>query len=168
MIKGKIKLDEILIRNNFTTGDQEEILNFHWLLYSEEYGWGIEFRNYVESGLKEFALNYKVDRSCVWICVHENNLAGCLFLIDRNNSAQLRLFLIKPEYRGIGLGRKLMELFMEKLRECKFSSAYLWTTNEQETAAVLYKKYGFELTEELQSKKVGKKIIEQRYDLKLN
>jgi peptidyl-dipeptidase Dcp len=82
-----------------------------------------------------------------------------------NDAAQLRYFLIDPRYRGIGLGKKLMELYMEFLHQCKYRSSYLWTTHELDAAASLYKKHGFKLTEEKESTAFGKPLREQRYDL---
>lgn len=84
------------------------------------------------------------------------------------NAAQLRYFLLHPVCRGIGLGKKLMDLYMEFLRERNYASSYLWTTHEQQTAIALYKKYGFVLTEEKPSDAFGKPLIEQRFDLTLN
>ena len=82
-----------------------------------------------------------------------------------NNSAQLRYFYIEPEFRGIGLGQKLMQLYIDFLKEKKYKSSYLWTTHELNAAASLYKRYGFQLAEEKESTAFGKKLIEQRYDL---
>lgn len=90
---------------------------------------------------------------------------GTLALLDRGESAQLRYFLLEPEYRGVGLGTKLMDLFMEFLRNCGYKSSYLWTTEQQLTAAKLYKRYGYQFTEEKPSTAFGIPLIEQRYDL---
>jgi peptidyl-dipeptidase Dcp len=87
--------------------------------------------------------------------------------MDRMGSAQLRYFLIEPEYRGIGLGSKLMNLYMDFLRECGYKASYLWTTHELTTAANLYKRFGFQLTEQKESNAFGKPLQEQRYDLVL-
>ena len=95
-------------------------------------------------------------------------MIGFLLLMDRGEAAQLRYFLIEPEYRGIGLGSKLLNLYMDFLRVCGYKASYLWTTHELTTAAVLYKKLGFQLTEEKESTAFGKPLIEQRYDLILS
>ena len=50
--------------------------------------------------------------------------------MDREESAQLRYFLIEPDYRGIGLGSKLLNMYMDFLRECGYKKSYLWTTHE--------------------------------------
>ena len=50
--------------------------------------------------------------------------------MDRGEVAQLRYFLIEPQYRSIGLGTKLMTLFMDFLQQYGYRGAYLWTTHE--------------------------------------
>src|SRR5207244_11080205 len=77
--------------------------------------------------------------------------------------------LIEPKYRSIGLGKKLMQLYMEFLRRGHYQSSYLWTTHELEAAASLYKRYGFKLTEEKESTAFGKRLKEQdRKSTRLN
>ncbi|MBN8572049.1 MAG: GNAT family N-acetyltransferase, partial [Ignavibacteria bacterium] len=79
--------------------------------------------------------------------------------------AQLRYYIVEPEYRGMGLGKKLMDLFMQFLKEKNYRQCYLWTTDELKTAAAIYLAYGFELSEEKESNDFGKLVTEQRYDL---
>jgi peptidyl-dipeptidase Dcp len=87
--------------------------------------------------------------------------------MNRGNEAQLRYFIIHPEYRGIGLGKELMKLYMEFLKACGYSKSYLWTTHELYTAAHLYKKHGFVLEEEKESLAFGKPLKETKYTLTL-
>lgn len=161
-------INDITIRNELKPGDIGYIIYLHGSLYKKEYNYGIEFETYVAHGLCEFYQNYNPMKDRVWICEHNNQIIGFLLLMNRGDTAQLRYFLIKPEYRGIGLGSKLMNLYMEFLTQCKYKRSYLWTTHELTTAAYLYKKFGFKLTEEKESKNFGKFLIEQRYDLKLS
>lgn len=60
-----------------------------------------------------------------------------------------------------------MGLYMEELKRMGYHSSYLWTTREQETAISLYKRYGFELKEEIASESFGKPLYEQKYELSL-
>ena len=92
-------------------------------------------------------------------------MIGFLLLMDRGRAAQLRYFLIEPDYRGLGLGKKLLNLYMDFLRQCGYKESYLWTTHELSTAAFLYKQFGFQWTEEKESTSFGKPLREQRYDL---
>ena len=160
-----VTLDQISIRTNLQPGDLGYIIHRHGALYKQEYNYGIEFEMYVAAGLDKFYQDYNPSHERVWICEHNNTIIGFLFLVHRpHNNSQLRYFLIEPAYRGIGLGRKLMELFFEFHRSCGYGNCYLWTTNEQKDAAALYKRFGFVLTEEKESSDFGKKLIEQRYD----
>jgi peptidyl-dipeptidase Dcp len=81
------------------------------------------------------------------------------------DAAQLRYFILEPAYRGLGLGKRLMDLYMEHLRKAGYRSSYLWTTHELAAAASLYKRYGFMLTEEKASDAFGKSLYEQKYEL---
>jgi peptidyl-dipeptidase Dcp len=161
----KIDLKEISIRTELCPGDIGYVTYMHGRLYHREYGYGLQFESYVAKGLCEFYEKYNPERNRIWACEHHDRMIGFLLLMDRGTAAQLRYFLIEPEYRGIGLGSKLLDLYMESLRARGYQASYLWTTHELTTAAALYKRLGFTLTEEKESNSFGKSLIEQRYDL---
>ena len=164
----KISVANIHIRTILVPGDLGYIMHIHGKLYAEEYQYGIAFETYVGLGLHEFYKNYDDTLDRVWIAIHDESIIGCIFLQHReNNTAQLRYLLVEPPYRGIGLGNKLMELYMDFLFERGYSSSYLWTTHELRSAAVLYGKFGFKLIEEKESTAFGKPLKEQRYELRL-
>jgi ribosomal protein S18 acetylase RimI-like enzyme len=159
-------LDDIVIRHTLRPGDIGYIIHLHGHIYAVEYNYGIEFESYVAEGLLEFYRRYDPEKDRMWICEHNRSIVGFLLLMHReNNAAQLRYFLIHPEYRGIGLGKKLMELFMEFFHACGYTSTYFLTTNELHAAASLYTRHGFILTEEKESTEFGKRLVEQRYEL---
>jgi len=160
-----ISLDDIFIRTEPRPGDLGYVTYMHGALYHREYGYSLQFESYVAKGLCEFYEKYNPERSRIWACEHEDRMIGFLLLMDRGEAAQLRYFLIEPEYRGIGLGRKLLDLYMDFLRERGYKESYLWTTHELGAAAFLYKRLGFTLTEEKESTAFGKPLMEQRYDL---
>ncbi|MCB0686491.1 MAG: GNAT family N-acetyltransferase [Saprospiraceae bacterium] len=159
-------LAEIEIRINLQPGDIGFIIHRHAKIYHEEYGFGASFERYVGEGLIEFHKNYDQHVDRVWVCEHHQKIIGFLLLMHReNHAAQLRYFYLDQEYRGIGLGKKLMSMFMDFLNKKDYHSAYLWTTNELAAATSLYKAHGFKLTQEKHSTVFGKPLIEQRYDL---
>ena len=166
-MKNPISLDDISIRTELRPGDLGYVIFMHGDLYKREYDYSVQFEAYVAKGLCEFWENYNPERNRVWVCEHDDTMVGFLLLMDRGTAAQLRYFLIQPEYRGIGLGSRLMTLYMEFFRQCGYRSSYLWTTHELSTAAFLYKRVGFQLTEEKESTAFGKPLREQRYDLVL-
>lgn len=166
-MKSNITLDAISIRTELQPGDIGYVTYMHGNLYHREYGYGLQFENYVAKGLCEFYEKYDARRNRIWACEHNDRMIGFLLLMDRGSAAQLRYFLIEPEYRGIGLGAKLLYLYRDFLNECGYKESYLWTTHELSTAAFLYKRHGFQLTEEKESTAFGKPLVEQRYDLVL-
>ena len=162
----KPRLTEIRIRTSLKPGDIGYITYLHGALYSKENKYGVGFESYVAAGLAEFQKQYDPARSRIWICEYRKKIVGALALVDRGSSAQLRYFIIDPSCRGIGLGKKLMKLFMKFLKEKQYKHAYLLTTDELPVSAHLYTSHGFKVTEEKAGSPLfGKAVREQRYDL---
>jgi peptidyl-dipeptidase Dcp len=158
----------ITIRTDLRPGDLGYVIHLHGSMYAQEYQYGISFETYVARGMYEFYSQYDAEKDNVWICEDEDRIIGFLLCMHRSEQiAQLRFFILLPGYRGMGLGKRLMELFMEYLHAKNYHSCYLWTTNQQATAAFIYKKLGFVMTKEKSSTDFGIQLLEQRYDLQL-
>ncbi|MDJ1494770.1 GNAT family N-acetyltransferase [Cytophagaceae bacterium DM2B3-1] len=162
-----VALADIQIRNTLQPGDLGYIAYIHGDLYAKECNYGINFEAYVLDGLKEFGQQYDAAKDKVWLCEHQGRIVGCLVAQHRAQQVQLRYFIFLPEYRGIGLGKYLMQEFVRFMHEKGISHAYLWTTDEQHAATALYTRYGFVLTEEKPSESFDKPLTERRYDLVL-
>ncbi|MEK6780334.1 MAG: GNAT family N-acetyltransferase [Bacteroidota bacterium] len=163
-----ISIQDITIRTEIKSGDIGYVTHLHGKLYKSEFDYGIQFETYVAEGLNEFYRMYDPANNRVWVCEHDRTMIGFLLLMNRGEAAQLRYFIIEPEYRSIGLGKKLMDLYMAFLRQCGYSSSYLLTTHELHAAAHLYKKHGFKLIEEKPASSFfGKPLMEHRYELDL-
>jgi len=160
-----INANAISIRTTLKPGDLGYVAYLHGDIYNRELGYGFNFERYVLEGLLEFSRQYNADRDRVWICEYEHRIVGFLMGIHRGKAVQLRYFIIAPECRGMGLGKQLMDQFMNYMEEQQFEHAYLWTTNQQDTAVSLYTRYGFELTEQKESNTFDTPLIEKRYDL---
>lgn len=159
-------LKDIQIRTNLKTGDIGYLTYLHGILYSKEFGFNLFFESFVAESFSEFYRNHNPQKDRVWICEEQGKIIGSLFLVDRNDSAQLRYFLIQKEYRGIGLGKLLMKNYMKSFMDGDYSSSYLWTVDILDSAASLYQRYGFELSEEFSSTRFGVPLKEQKYVLK--
>ena len=158
---------DIFIRTSLRSGDLGYLTFLHGVIYSQEMGYGLLFEAYVAAGLASFYENYDEQKDAVWICEKDGLVIGSLVLAHRENGqAQLRYFLLHPHYRGQGLGRHLLQLFIQTLREKKYTGAYLLTTEELPAAASLYAHLGFRLVEEKSSPIFGKPVKEQRYELR--
>jgi len=162
-----IALNDIAIRNELLPGDLGYVAYLHGDLYTKENGYGLSFESYVLKGLGEFGHGYDAAKDRIWMCEHEGRMIGFLLAQHRPSAVQLRYFIFLPEYRGIGLGKKLMTGFIEFMKQCGVKHAYLWTTDEQHATISLYTRFGFKLTEEKPSQSFGKNLTERRYDLHL-
>ncbi|QNK64666.1 bifunctional helix-turn-helix transcriptional regulator/GNAT family N-acetyltransferase [Pedobacter sp. PAMC26386] len=164
-LENRLRLADIKIRQQLLPGDLGYIAYIHGKLYAEELGYGINFEAYVLEGLREFAKQYHPEKDRVWICEHEEKIIGFLVAFHREDSLQFRYFIFLPEYRGIGLGKKLMDQFLTFMKQAGYRKAFLYTTNEQQAGIALYEKNGFVLSEEKKSYAFGKELDERRYDL---
>lgn len=163
------RVEDIRIRHDLAPGDLGYVMYLHGTYYRGTHGYGIEFESYVALAVHEFYRSYDPALDQAWICEHGDRIVGSLLLMHRGAGiAQLRLFLLLPGYRGIGLGKHLMQRFLACLRDRGYRGAYLWTTEEQQTAVVLYERSGFQFTEEKHSTAFGKPLRELRYDLVLD
>ena len=164
----KVLLDDIKIRTEPRAGDLGYVIYQHGDLYGREYHFGGHFEIYVAKGVAEFFENYDSSRDRIWLAEHDGRIIGSLVLMHReDNTAQLRYFLIHPDYRGIGLGKRLMNQWMSFAHEVGYQRAFLLTADELDAAISLYKRHGFTLTSEHESTAFGRPLREQRYDAQL-
>jgi len=144
------------------------VLSMHGELYHQEYSFNHEFEAYVAEGIVEFARKYREGRSSLWIAESKGKAIGTVTIMEKTpQQAQFRWFLIRPDYRGIGLGRLLMENTINFGREAGYDSIYLWTLEHLTAAIVLYNRFGFQLDEEKKHFLWGQNLTEQRYLLNL-
>ena len=158
--------DTINIRTSIEPGDLGYMVYLHGKLYKEQCGYDHNFERFVALSICEFMGGFDPQKDCIWVAEDNNQIIGTIVIMGRSGEiAQLRYFLLKPEYRGIGLGNKLMELAMKFCKDNKYKSVYLHTTDELDAAAHLYRKHGFHKTREFPQHHWGKETMEQWYDL---
>ncbi|RPE08414.1 GNAT family N-acetyltransferase [Chitinophaga lutea] len=163
-----LSLADVHIRHGLQPGDVGEIISLHGRLYAAEYNYDLRFEQYVTQTLHEFLPTYDPVKDRVWLASCFGELVGMIAIIHKGRGrAQLRWFLIKPECRGIGLGRALMKEAMDFCRQQRFREVYLLTTNQQQTAAGIYLKAGFVKTGSEPVHLWGQDLYEERYELKL-
>lgn len=162
-------INDIIIRTELKPGDLSYISYKQTLLYKEEHNFGIEFEAYAFAGMYEFYENYNPQKDRIWICEHNTKIVGSLLLMHKeNNSSQLRFFYVDKEYRGIGLGKRLMQLYKDFFKEKGYKSSFLWTFQGLDSAISLYTRHGFRLAEEKKTETFGKIENEQRFDYSID
>ena len=167
-MKQALDIDNITIRTEIKPGDMGFITYLHGILYDKEYSYSYDFERYVAVGLNEFLEHYDDARDRLWIVEDHGQIVGSILIMGRSGDvAQLRYFILMPEYRGIGLGRKLMQLAMDFCKEAGYRSVYLWTTEELHAAAYLYNHFGFKRTRQVPTSHFGKDVVEDCYDTQI-
>lgn len=165
---GRPALEDVTIRHGLKPGDIGDIIRLHGQLYAEEYKYDLRFEQYVTATLHEFMNTYNPEKDRVWLAGCFGELAGVIAIIHKGRGrGQLRWFLIRPEFRGIGLGKALMKEALAFCREQRFREVYLLTTNQQATAAGIYTKCGFVKTGSEPQHLWGQHLYEERYELKM-
>ena len=158
-------MNEITIRTR-QPGDLGYIAYRHAVLYSKEYALDPIFETYVLESLLTYAKSPR--GGTIWVAECEGQIAGFIAIVGINeDTAQLRWFLIEPDFRGLGLGRRLMATAMDYCREKKYRQVFLWTFHGLDAACHLYESQGFVLTEQVLSDTWKQGILEERWELVL-
>ena len=159
---------EPVIRTEMVPGDLGEIVRLHGVLYADEYGLDNTFEAYVAGPLSEFVLSKDRMGQRIWVVEVAGKVVGCIAIVrNAEGVAQLRWFILTPDTRGKGLGKRLMEEAVNYSREAGYRRIILWTFSELETAIALYKRWGFEKTEEKAHNLWGRDLVEEKYELVL-
>jgi len=158
----------IRLRHILKPGDIGAIIRLHGVVYAQEHGWDSTFEAYVAEGLARFALSDDPGRDRLWVAEVKEEIVGSIGVVAHSaREAQLRWFLVHPEWRGQGFGRRLLDEALAFCRGRAFRSLFLWTTSDLEAAARLYRSAGFRKTEEKTHRVWGRMVTEERYDLPL-
>lgn len=158
-------MELITIRNSLLPGDLSQVALLHSKIYFVEQGFGIGFEAYVMGSLLEFYHQYDSDLDKVWIVEAQQRMVGFLLLMHRpHNQAQLRYFILESDFRGRGIGRRLMQEWMDFFMEKKYASAFLYTTSGLDPAIHLYESFGFKKVSEKASEDFGVPLQEIRYE----
>lgn len=156
------------IRHRIKPGDIGYIIYLHGILYAEESGYDETFEAYVAAGLAEFIQSYSPEKDRIWLVEAKDQIIGSVGVVGRSKTvAQLRWFLVHPDYRGLGIGKKLLTEALQFCKQCRYKTVFLWTTSGQAEAVRLYARFGFKKTEDKTHKIWGQKVTEEKYELNL-
>jgi ribosomal protein S18 acetylase RimI-like enzyme len=156
------------LRCHIRPGDLGYLTHLHGITYAKEYGYDQRFEAYVADGLAEFIRSFSPDKDRIWLAETNGQIIGSIAIVGHSKvEAQLRWFFVHPKYRGIGMGRKLLNEALRFCKERKYGSVFLWTTSELVTGQHLYVGAGFRRTRKKSRQIWGRTITEERYDLDL-
>lgn len=148
--------------------DVEAVVAFHREVYRAEWNFDERFAAHVEEPLAAFA-RAASPRDRLWLAERDGRLIGCIAIVAAAPGVgQLRWFLVAPDARGQGLGRRLMAEALGFCRAQGHASVILWTVNLLEDAARLYRAHGFRRVEQRPGAPWGVPLVEERYELVLD
>jgi DNA-binding MarR family transcriptional regulator/N-acetylglutamate synthase-like GNAT family acetyltransferase len=143
-------------------GDLGWVVERHGATYAAEHGWNTDFEALVARIVADFHDELVADREQAWIAEVGGRRAGCVFCKHRDgDTAQLRLLLVEPWARGLGLGRQLVDACLAFAGGAGYRSMVLWTNDVLVAARRIYQAVGFELVEEEPHHSYGHDLVGQ-------
>ncbi len=158
---------EIKLRS-FTPADRDWLVDQHGRLYASDEGFDGTFGPLVATILDDYIAAHDPSRETGWIAQQGATRLGSIFCVALTPStAKLRLFLLVPEARGKGLGKRMLATCMGFARDRGYTDMQLWTHRSHEAAGALYKAAGWSLDRETAVTSFGQDLIEQEWTVRL-
>jgi DNA-binding MarR family transcriptional regulator/GNAT superfamily N-acetyltransferase len=150
-------------------GDMGWVVQRHGEIYHQEYGWNEEFEALVAEITAEFVRKLDVTRERCWIAEHDGRRVGCIFLVAKDaTTAKLRLLLVDPDARGLGVGRKLVAECVRFARAAGYRKIVLWTQETLAAARHLYTEAGFVKTAREPHRSFGHDLVGETWERELH
>jgi GNAT superfamily N-acetyltransferase len=125
-------------------GDMGWVIQQHGEIYAKEYGWNWQFEALVAGICADFVKNFQPDWERCWIAELDGRRVGSIFVVKKDaQTAQLRMLILTPEARGLGVGKRLSEEAICFARAKRYRNMVLWTNACLLAARGIYESLGF-------------------------
>jgi DNA-binding MarR family transcriptional regulator/GNAT superfamily N-acetyltransferase len=149
-------------------GDMGWVVQRHGALYAAEYGWDQSFEALAAEIAAKFVRHYDPARERCWIAEADGEAVGCVFLVRQTDlTAKLRLLLVEPRARGLGVGRRLVRECVAFARSKGYRKVVLWTQATLVAARAIYESEGFVLKRTEKHASFGARLTGEYWELKL-
>ena len=168
LLDGKPPAKNAISLRGHRPGDIGWVVSRHGAVYAEEYGWDERFEALVAEIAAKFVKEFDPARERCWIAEIDGEPAGCIFLVSENKTtAKLRLLLVEPKARGLGLGRRLVRECIAFARARGYRRLVLWTQSNLAAARAIYKAEGFRLVRTEKHASFGARLTGEYWQLNL-
>lgn len=157
------------VRESLQPGDLGWVIGRHGEIYDREFGWNLDFEVLVAEIALSFAKKHDPEHERVFIAERsDGERVGCVFVIREDAlTAKLRILLVDPLARGMGVGSALVGRCIEFARATGYERLVLWTNAGLDSARKIYESYGFQLERAEPHHSFGKDLVGQYWGLEL-
>ncbi len=150
-------------------GDMGWVVHRHGALYAREYGYDERFEALVAEIVAKFIQDFDARRERCWLAEKDGAIVGSVFVVKQSKTvAKLRLLLVEPSARGLGIGKRLVDECLRFARQAGYKKMVLWTQSELPAARHIYQQAGFRLVQETPHRDWGRDdLVSQIWELKL-
>ena len=145
------------------------VVQTHGAIYANEYGWDERFEGMVAGIVAEFIERFNPQRERCWIAEIDGEIVGSVFLVEKSKTvAKLRMLIVDPRARGLGLGRRLVNECTRFARQTGYRKITLWTVSSLSAARAIYRNAGYQLLRSEPHRGFGgHKLLDETWELKL-
>jgi DNA-binding MarR family transcriptional regulator/GNAT superfamily N-acetyltransferase len=149
-------------------GDMGWVVQQHGEIYAREYGWNSEFEALVADIAGKYLKNFQPGFEKCWMAELDGARVGAVFVVRKSATvAQLRMLILAPEARGLGLGGRLTDECIAFARSKGYKKMQLWTNSCLDAARAIYAKRGFRLVKSEPYHGFGQDLVGETWELRL-
>jgi DNA-binding MarR family transcriptional regulator/GNAT superfamily N-acetyltransferase len=149
-------------------GDMGWVVQRNAAVYAEEFGWDASYEALVARIVADYVDRRDPEAEAAWIAEVDGTPAGCVFCVRENaTTARLRLLLVEPWARGLGIGSRLVDEVLRFARRAGYSGITLWTNDVLADARRIYQRAGFTLDDESRHHSFGQDLVSQNWSRRL-